>query len=442
MKLGLLTGVILIGVVPSQDQSAPFLLRTSAVGVVLDMSVTDSAGQPVLDIDPGEIEIKEDGSSQRVLALTLVHDGVVHDITASTSGSTPPTSPTTVQSNLLESAAKGPEVAPSITALLFDQLSPEARGIATQAALAYLRSFQMQTEYGGIFSAGPSLHVVQSFTNDAARLKSAIGAVNATGSVARAAVAEVSATGRVQNYLPGQSPTAGAEATGGFSQQERSALMAGTTPDKILLRMELRMTEGYQRLAAEYEGESSLAALRSLVDGLAVVHGRKDIVYFTEAVTVTARLRSSLDRIIGLANRYNITIHTVDAAGLRAHSMEAQVARSVNMGGAQGLGDQKRSDGPMTRDLEAQQTEVSSKPSAVLGRIAKETGGSFIENTNDVAQQLTRIQNQRRSYYLVAYQPTHPFDGSYRRVTIKVKRSKVRVQHRIGYLATDASPKP
>ena len=56
MKLGLLTGVILIGVAPSQDQSAPFLLRTSAVGVVLDMSVTDSAGQPVLDIGPGDVE--------------------------------------------------------------------------------------------------------------------------------------------------------------------------------------------------------------------------------------------------------------------------------------------------------------------------------------------------------------------------------------------------
>jgi Ca-activated chloride channel family protein len=49
------------------------------------------------------------------------------------------------------------------------------------------------------------------------------------------------------------------------------------------------------------------------------------------------------------------------------------------------------------------------------------------------------MQNERTTYYLLAYQPTNPAqDGKFRRVTVKVKRPKVIVKGRPGYLAVPA----
>ena len=43
---------------------------------------------------------------------------------------------------------------------------------------------------------------------------------------------------------------------------------------------------------------------------------------------------------------------------------------------------------------------------------------------------------ERTTYYLLAYQSTNSaLDGTFRRVTVKVKRSKVTVRSRIGYVA-------
>ena len=83
--------------------------------------------------------------------------------------------------------------------------------------------------------------------------------------------------------------------------------------------------------------------------GLTPVPGRKSILYFTEALTVTDSLKAKFDALIGEANRANITVFTVDAAGLRVHSKEAELNRNVSLAGAQGVGDAQRADGPYTK---------------------------------------------------------------------------------------------
>ena len=46
------------------------------------------------------------------------------------------------------------------------------------------------------------------------------------------------------------------------------------------------------------------------------------------------------------------------------------------------------------------------------------------------------MQQERTTYYLLGYQPANPaMDGKYRRVSVKVKRPKVTVRARPGYLA-------
>jgi Ca-activated chloride channel family protein len=79
---------------------------------------------------------------------------------------------------------------------------------------------------------------------------------------------------------------------------------------------------------------------------------------------------------------------------------------------------------------------LSSRAGAVLGRLAKETGGFLIDNTNDLTSGFARMQQERTTYYLLGYQPTNTAaDGKFRRVTVKVKRPRVTVRARPGYLA-------
>lgn len=196
------------------------------------------------------------------------------------------------------------------------------------------------------------------------------------------------------------------------------------------------MVEGYQRFAQEYEGQSSLTGLRAVIDAMGPLEGRKSVLYFTESLPITSRLKTKFDALIGQANRTNATVYTVDAAGLRVNSKDAELARVVGVAGAQGVGDQKRGDGPWTKELENQEQNLTSRPTAVPGRLAKETGGFLVENTNDLSRGLARMQQERTTYYLVGYQPVKPMDGTFRKVTVRVRRPHAVVRARPGYLAT------
>ena len=195
------------------------------------------------------------------------------------------------------------------------------------------------------------------------------------------------------------------------------------------------MQEGYGRFLNEYEGDASLSGLRSAVAALAPLPGRKSILYFTEELPITSRVKSRFDALIGEANRANITVYPVDAAGLRVNSERDATRQGADLAGRQGIGDANRGDGPYTKDLEKQSENLSSH-AAALGRLANETGGFLIDNTNDLGKGVARMQLERTTYYLLGYQPTNAAaDGKYRKVSVKVKRGKYTVRARPGYVA-------
>ena len=232
--------------------------------------------------------------------------------------------------------------------------------------------------------------------------------------------------------------TAGAESgsTGFVNAADREKRLKDLGPvERQLAEIELRMEEGYRQLTAEYSGEASLSGLRAVVDALGALGGRKSILYFAETLDITSRLKPRFESLIGMANRSNVTLYTVDAAGLRVHSNDAEVARNVMVAGAQGTGDATRGDGPWTKELERQEQLVSSGARAALGRLAKETGGFLLENTNNLSAGIPRIQQERTNYYLLGYQSTKALDGKFRRVSVKVKRSGLTIKARSGYLA-------
>ena len=408
--------------------------RVGTTGVLIDATVMDRKGQPVLDLRPDEFELFEDGKRQQILSVTLVTQGMARPLDEPNprpvAAPTAPASP--VSETQTSTAPAG--TAPTVTALLFDRLGPESAALAHRAALAYIATLSAEHEHAGIFVTDSTFSMLQPFTNKREPLQQSIGALAGRPTMQN----DRAGSTRVQQMPldPGRPPTAGAEfGSGWLNVRDREALLNAAPPEGMFRRMELRMWEGYQQLDAELEGQVSIAGLRATVDALALVPGRKRILYFAENLPVASRLKAAFDAMIGQANRNNVTIYPVDAAGLRVHSEEAKVGRSVEVAGGQGVGDVKRGDGPMTKELERQEQVLTSRSSAILGRLAKETGGFLLENTNNLAAGVARMQHDRTTYYLLAYNPANAAqDKKFRRVDVKVKRSGVSVQARPGYV--------
>jgi hypothetical protein len=157
MKIAAVTlwlGAILM--VDAAAQQPP--VKSVTTGVVLDVTVVDAKGNPILDIGPDEFEVSEDGARQRIVSATLVRAGVIRPSNAgsavvadSGSGQAARPEPTAVTQPAQSIST------PSVTAILFDRLSPESRALARRAALAYVATLTTPNDYAGVFLADLSL---------------------------------------------------------------------------------------------------------------------------------------------------------------------------------------------------------------------------------------------------------------------------------------------
>ena len=438
MKYALLSLSLLVLSAGTLAQQPP-IARTTTTGVVVDVSVVDRDGKPVLDLRHDEFELSEDGKRQQIAWASLVHAGAVRPIDASSAAASG-----AAQSGPPAAGAPGAQPAQpyrttSVTAILFDSLSPEMRPLAHRAAVTYLSTLSPPYDYAGVFLANVKLVTFASFTNDPLVLRAAVDNLGSTAPTAVSPAAERAGYSRVQNLPldPNQPITPGAESGAGWIHAlEREKYLTAPDPETYFRRMELRMFETYQQFLAEFHGQSSLAGLRSVVASMALLPGRKSILYFCEQLPITDAVKPKFDALIQEANRNNISFYTVDAAGLRVHSEEAKVLRNVEVAGTQGVGDAQRGRGAWTKELERQEQILSSRAGAVLGRLAKETGGFLLDNTNNLGAGVARMHQERTTYYLLAYQPTNTAtDGKFRRVSVKVKRPRVTVRARPGYVA-------
>ncbi len=447
MKYALLSSLLLVATATLPGQQPP-IVKTTTTGVVVDVHVVDRNGQPVLDLRPDEFELSEDSKRQQILSVSLVHAGVGRALAgaAGSAAQAPPAPAPVAAPDAPRADSPLPDDTPSVTAILFDRLTPEIRPLAHRAAQAHVASMSSPRDYAGVFLADTSLRTFASFTNNSEALRAAVDRLGTTPAANVSPEAERATYGLVQNVPvdPNQPVTPSAESGAGWINPIERQKALGKVDDSKgpqagqmgLLRMQLRMLETFRPLLEEFHGHASLAALRAVVGGMAMLPGRKSILYFSEALPLTDAVKPKFEALIQEANRNNISFYAIDAAGLRVHSEEARVARNVDLAGAQGIGDAQRDRGAWTKDIERQSDLLSSRAGAVLGRLAKDTGGFLIDNTNDLTSGFARMQQERTTYYLLGYEPTNTAaDGKFRRVKVKVKRPRVTVRARPGYVA-------
>lgn len=133
-----------------------------------------------------------------------------------------------------------------------------------------------------------------------------------------------------------------------------------------------------------------------------------------------------------------VAFYTIDAAGLRSVSTQrrttldtrdaAEAAHRVSTsdvtGSALGL-------------LESNADAILGDPASSLGRLAGDTGGFVVQHTNDLEAGFRRISEDLESHYVLTYSPTNDaYDGTFRRIRVRVREPQLRVIARRGYTAT------
>ena len=425
--------VVAFGVVSrAQTQTAPPTFSTGTQAVLLDIVAKDGEGRSVPDLRADEVQLFEDGRRCAIESFRLVRSAA------------PPAAKAAPPSTATEAVL--PAAAPSqanLVVLLFDKLPITLAPAARQGALELLKQrFPPNTWFAVFKSDRDGTRVLQPFTADPSGLAAAV----------KAATLGDDARDNAMPARPVEAPhTRDAEfRVGPAAHLDLLALTGKDLAAVIGQRAALELDELSQRL----QTYDSLYALLAISRSLAPVRGRKSVIYFAEAREVPDLRNATYDTMVSVANRANVTIHTVDARGLTAarvggHTgLDAAVGLFSASGATQGgRGSFNPVASAKTEAGESDRLQGNTMlPRKVMRRgdfldhVASDTGGLAIAHTNDLGAGLAGVVEELGQYYEVVYTPPNPVqDGRFRRIQVKVSRPGVRLRTRSGYYATPAS---
>jgi VWFA-related protein len=403
----------------------------TTAAVMVDVVVRDKKGNPITDLRKEDFALFEDGVRQDIGDVTLV---------APPSGriaSSREEIASAADRSTRTSGSSTPSATQTFVALVFDRLSPEARVLAHKGALAYLDT-NNEGEFAGVFLSDLSLVTIQTFTNDRAKVRAAIDDVasRATSNFDRLRIAP----GGSGDFDPGTPPTASADSVGQASPNDPAlthTVDPGMQNKSDPIGMIRRMERTFEAMSRDQQGHTTTNSLLAVIDALGQLPGRKTVVFFAEALAIPANVQARFESVVAMANRLNVSVYSVDAAGLRVHSGQTETARRVNSLGALALErDPEKPDGKLTEALEVNEDVLRRDPAVSLRLLADRTGGFLVNNTNDLARGFRDIETDRRFHYLLTYTPSNGnFNGEWRTLSVKVPSRTVYVRARVGYLA-------
>ena len=423
---------------PPQQDIEKVVVGTNEV--LLDAIVRDKKGRAIKDLQPTDFEVFEDGVRQEVKSFRLVSRQSV---------STPNEQTSTGKKNEgagrlsnIESSARAAGLNHIGTiAMVFDRLSPEARALAREAALSYLKPGLRADDAVGVFRIDLSLDAIQRFTNSENLVRRAIDqAVNrppSTSTNVRDKIADLAERQAVlEDQVARNASTAG-------PNNDPGASIGGAAADAQFAQMTRNILEGFEHLEQNQQGFATTDGLLAIISEMGRLPGRKALIFFSEGVVLPTNVMAHYRSVISNANRANVSIYSVDAAGLRSVSADVGAGTAMTkLGQARARVANSNSDpfGSMMRDMERNEELMRSNPDSALGDLADETGGFLISNTNDPGTKLRQVDEDLHSYYLLSYTPKNQnYDGKFRQIAIKVNRAGVDVQGRKGYYALDNS---
>lgn len=434
------------GAAPQQRAS-----QASAVTAILvDVVVRDRDGLPVTDLTPQEFEILEDGLPQELGGFTPIFRRKADDAappaleaSAVAGASDLTTAAPSAQGRKPQASPEALAMPTEVLALVFDRLTPDARALAYRAALGYVDGNSSADRVVGVYGLDLSLIPYQAFTKDQAAVRRALD------QFANRATSQFSGSRADREQLAQRQAAAGSLASraeqvaagGGAGAGQAASGMAGAQVEAQMAAMQSRMLQTFETLERDQRGYSTANGLMAVVSGMRNIPGRKAVIFFSEGLSIPPNVEDRFTAVVAAANRANVSIYSMDAAGLRTESPLKESRDELMAASETTLRRNPSRDvnAPMIQALERNEDRLRMDPQSGLTRLADQTGGLMVGNTNDFRRGLRRVDSDLRNYYMLSYVPSNEeFDGRYREIAVRVSRPGLTVQHRKGYFAVRA----
>jgi VWFA-related protein len=360
--------------------------------VQVDAVVTDGNGKVVTDLRPEEVEILEDGKSQKITHFSFVslNPSVTQPAPSSKPDkNTPPIPPVTLR----------PGQVRRTIALVVDDLglSFESMNFVRRALKKFVDEQVQPGDLVAIIRTGGGVGALQQFTSDPRQLYAAIDRVKWTP-IGRSGISA---------FAP-----------------------IGTTLDENLASAEKNLDD----FRDEIFSVGTLGAMGYVIRGMKDLPGRKSMVLFSDGLRIfnredplaNARILAALRSLTDRANRASVVIYTIDARGLPVLGFSAQDSAS---------GGQDR----FEQQLSQRRSDYFDSQNG-LYYISERTGGFFVHDSNDLSGGIRKVLEDQKSYYLIGYRPddsTFQLDSGRRKfhkLSLKIRRSgKFNVRIRNGF---------
>lgn len=390
-----------------ENSSPQGVIRITVNLVQVDAVVTDSKGHQVTNLRPEDFEILEDGRPQTITNFSYIA------VAAPPSRRAPvqsPAAPTGVPS--VPPVRLRPEQVRRTIAVVVDDLSlsPEGTVYAREALKKFVDQDMQPGDLVAIVRTSSGLGALQQFTNDKRLLYAAIDRIHWRF-----------VRGFSSFALPGAS-------TASYSGLDAGFPLSTIQRQRDDLETALKREDEFRQ---ETYFAGTLGALRYVVGGLRDLPGRKSVILISNGSPISEsrdpRFQEMLHKLVDLANRSSVVMYTVDARGLPTLlPFGAEY-------GAGAAGPAAFADAAM--GLPAQYFESQGG----MAYLAKQTGGFFVHDTNDIAGGIRKVVEDQSGYYLIGYKPSADTfkmgknGRAYHRIEVKVKVPGLHVRSRTGF---------
>jgi VWFA-related protein len=374
---------------PAQDQpaqSSTFTLKVNSDLVLTNVVVRDKkTGAVVKGLTEKDFTVTEDGKPQHIASFDFEN---VDEAAALNEATINAASPNGVFGAKAGTAAPEELRNHRLIVMFFDltSMQPDDLDRAQDAARNYINKQMHPADLVAVVSLDATLSLDQDFTASKDLLLKAVNGYNGT---------------QGSGYGPGATST---------SNQVEDA--SSFTPDE----------SEYNDINTDRE----LFAIEDISKSLAYLNEKKSLLYFSGGIQRDGiENQASLHAAINASVRANIAIYSVDARGLQAISPLGD-ATTGNVRGANSF-----NGAALQNNLDS-----NFNTQEVMATLSSDTGGKAFFDSNDFSGAFDRIQKDTSAYYVIGFHSTDlRRDGRYRRLSVKINRSDVKLEYRPGYYA-------
>lgn len=438
--------VVCVLALRAQDRPAELpapAIRVSTHYVLVDAIVTNANGNPVRDLKPDEITIKESGKKQKIDSFELLN------------GNASPAPAQALPPNVYSNKPAYRGLPTTQTILLLDSLNTPAQNQAyvREQMLRYAANQLQPGKKVAVYALSTRLLRMQDFTDDPLLLRRALENFR---------VQQVA--GGAQQPMPAEHMDPAA-ATGGSL-----GLKSGEGMSRIQqLQSTMQAFAGDPTPALQGRIEDTLQALRALARVAGGQRVRTNLVWISggfpfsfspdegratafatrvndptgppplpnenDPALYNAQLQNTympeVRRTAALMSEVQIAVYPVDARGLFSGSLADASQSGLNQAGLLQMGQEYAQN--VTSSLGAIGDSQQN-----MRELARQTGGEAFVNRNDIDNAVALAGKDGSTYYEIGYASSNKkFNGDYRSIKMEVSRPGLKVRHRLGYFAID-----